>query len=87
MLLSPHSIIDATKFTWFKNKGITEVSDIDYFKLQEIYNDASDIGLYVQGRREMRLFLLDSVDRDEGGILRWVLVTPDKKFEISIYND
>lgn len=53
---------DASKFTWDKNRGTACASDLGYRAGQipggQIYPDAADFGLIVNGKKESLIFIL-----------------------------
>ena len=84
------------KFTWSKNHGVTEASDLGCGNTptlsrlpgSRVYDDACDWGFIVIGNHKNILFLYTGEDRDrEGDITGFRYTSECGKFEILIIND
>jgi hypothetical protein len=83
--------IVSTVFTWTKNVGVVESSDLRGFNtMQSIYDDACDAGFPVLSSKtgEQILFLYSNDIFDKDGDLQVTIFTSVcGKFEIHILND
>lgn len=85
----------AELFTWygFAESGSTEASDLGLKAGQQpgsrVWNDACDVGFFVQGRREKRLYtLVEEKKHPDGEFFAWVFADVDRPGnKIFVYND
>jgi hypothetical protein len=80
------------KFTWTKNHGVTEASDLGQgcgkIPGSRIYDDACDYGFMVIGNHKNLIFSFIGEDRDrEGDVTGWKYKSECGQFEILIIND
>jgi len=94
---------DIRDFTWMGRSGLTDASDLGYrageLPCAQIFDDACDVGFWVQGTRTRMLFVLSKELRDgEGELTGWKFTSCDPKpvapalsvkgkFSITILND
>ena len=74
-------------FSWSDNKGISFITDIPGNPLSRVYDDACDVGFFVQSgiTGNKRLFLL--TDEDDHDTKSWIFTSECGNFTIQIFND
>ena len=83
---------DGHQFGWRGRMGVTSASDLavppGHAPGQRVWADAADVGFYVNGYYETKLFTLEGSDgtNDHGDVLGWHFVAEDGT-RIHIYND
>lgn len=80
---------DIRRFTWSREGwGSAELSDFNGARLDgQVWRGSCDRGFYVRGKRETKLFLLRSMERDDGDTLRMTYETVDGKHTVHVFND
>jgi hypothetical protein len=90
-LIAP--VTPAKKFTWVKNTGVCEASDLGFRAGQlpgyRLYEDACDFGFRVMGKFKEILFLFDQdvYSPDGTEISGWVYTSWPAGFTLEIFND
>ncbi len=96
---------DGKLFSWNGRHGATEISNLSHKRelmgrvwdderelMGRVWADACDIGFFLKGRTETRLFVLESTERQEGDVLAWRFVEAFHKHgtlpvRLTVFND
>lgn len=76
MLIRRNAVARAGDFTWTKSVGVAEASDIGLRDFVRLYDDAADVGLWIQNRNSGAsvAFYLSEERRDaDGDVQVWIL--------------
>jgi hypothetical protein len=79
------------KFTWRSMKAATEASDLGRPVHGQLWDDACDVGFYIESHRTgtKALFALASQERSDGDVVSTTYRSVDlpMEFEVVVFND
>lgn len=84
---------DAHSFSWQRERGIADASELCIAPGEapgrRVWPDAADVGFFVKGVHETKLFTLAKEGTaEDGSIERWDFVShPDMQFVVTVFND
>lgn len=91
--LAPHVVLDSRNFEYdAKQRCMTaEASTCRFDHCQQIWNDAADVGIYIQSHRTSAVqgFVLADTVTSEGDVLAWKFTSIDPVLDlcVTIFND
>ena len=79
----------ASNVTWKGKRGGVFESDLGSNPFARVWNDAADVGFYLQGRNSRKLFLYSGEERSPEGELLLTVFTArdDETLHVMVYND
>lgn len=93
-MLAPMIILNSNVFDYHaKSKHMaSEASTCGFSGCQKLYNDAADVGIYIQSHKTnaVQAFVLnDVIVEDEGDVLAWKFksLDPNLGLTVTIFND